>query len=324
MISTILLMTIHDLVLVSVVVTNCSLGHGLEVMVSEHYLRNTHFVQDGERVFQNKFKIMVSPACFKNTKVLKLDTKCEWHCAADTATGPVSSGAGLHRCMVWAPSGRDIVGPVLVRFMMTSLYGEALPIHSLHAGLPLGIYQQTWRTCYYRSNSCMVHAPLPPSIPPIAPPPSIPPSIPPPPLIPIPQSLACPSFPPSIDPSLPLSSLDWSLAPPPSLPSIPIPPPRSILPSPPSIPPSPLDPSLARPPSISPSIPLWRSLPHLDQSFSLPRSPSFLPRSPPSLPLPLASPPCLLSLPLPRSPLPLNQSFALRPSLPLIFDCLKH
>ena len=63
-ISTILLMisAIHDLVLVSVVVTNCSLGHGLEVMVSEHYLRNTHFVQDGERVFQNKFKIMVSPA----------------------------------------------------------------------------------------------------------------------------------------------------------------------------------------------------------------------------------------------------------------------
>ena len=64
MISTIILMisAIHDLVLLSVVVTNCSLGHGLEVRVSEHYLRNTHFVQDGERAFQNKFKIMVSPA----------------------------------------------------------------------------------------------------------------------------------------------------------------------------------------------------------------------------------------------------------------------
>ena len=41
MISTILFMisAIHDLVLVYVVVTNCSLGHGLEVRVSEHYLR---------------------------------------------------------------------------------------------------------------------------------------------------------------------------------------------------------------------------------------------------------------------------------------------
>ena len=35
--------------------------------------------------------------------------------------------------------GVDIVGPALVRFVMTSLYGEALPVHSLHAGLPLGM-----------------------------------------------------------------------------------------------------------------------------------------------------------------------------------------
>ena len=102
MISTILLMisAIHDLVLVSVVVTNCSLGQGLKVRVSEHYL-----VQDGERVSQNKY-LDYGVSCmvthFKNTKVLKVHTKCESHCDRDGGVVTVSE----------QQSRREIAGPI--------------------------------------------------------------------------------------------------------------------------------------------------------------------------------------------------------------------